>query len=57
MNQVRISKVVSLLDRNEEISNLRQGTILRQLNIQKREYYRILKVIRSFDNKPFPQQR
>ena len=56
MNQVGVSKVVSLLSRNEELSHLRQGVVLRTLNIQKREYYRILKTIRSFDNKPFPQR-
>jgi hypothetical protein len=57
MNQVGVSKVVSLLSRNEELFRLRQGVVLRTLNIQKREYYRILKTIKSFDNKPFPPQR
>lgn len=45
-------KVFNTLSRNEEISHLRLGTILKASSIQKREYYRILRIIRSFDNKP-----
>lgn len=50
------NKVFNVLSRNEEISHIRVGTLLKASNIQKREYYRILKIIRSFDNKPLQQR-
>jgi hypothetical protein len=56
MNHQGVSKVVGILSRNEELYSLRQGVIFRTLNVQKKEYYRILKTIKSFDNKPFPQR-
>lgn len=51
MNYQATTKVAGILARSE-ITSLRKGTVLRQLKIQKREYYKILAIIRSFDNKP-----
>jgi len=51
MNVQGVSKIASILARDEELSKIRQGALLRNLKIQKREYYRILRTIRSFDNK------
>ena len=47
MNYQGASKIA----REEKLSKIRQGALLRNLKIQKREYYHILRIIRSFDNK------
>ena len=52
-----VVRLVEILSRHAELQALlpvRQGTVIRQLQIEKREYYRVLRQIRNAAKKAKP---